>query len=122
MLESPPDDNEIYDATKQMAEVICKLVSSSVSDTRYAEAVADMRVFKEYMVDYEMPEVWNKFIRDFKARVVRGELGGNRKDFWSSMRGYKLGLIDKSVLEVSDVTEKEAHEVSRVEKFCLPPN
>jgi ATP-dependent DNA helicase 2 subunit 2 len=113
MLASPPDDNVIYDAAKQMADIIRMHISHSTGESKYEEVVADMKVFREYMIEFEMPDIWNDFIRDFKKRVVKGELGGDRREFWQSLRGATLGLIDKSTLEISDVTETEANEVCK---------
>lgn len=111
MLDSPADDNVIYDAAKQMANIIRTHISNSIAGVKEQEVKADMQVFREYMIEFEMPEIWNDFIRDFKKRVIKGELGGDRRDFWNSLRWINLGLIDKNALEISDVTEKEAKEV-----------
>jgi ATP-dependent DNA helicase 2 subunit 2 len=113
MLASPPDDNVIYDAARQIADIIRMHISHSTGDSKYEEVMADMKVFREYMVDFEMPDIWNDFIRDFKKRAGKGELGGDRREFWQSLRGANLGLIDKKALEISDVTEKEANEVRK---------
>jgi ATP-dependent DNA helicase 2 subunit 2 len=121
MLDSPADDNVIYDAAKQMANIIRTHISNSTGNTKEEEVKADMQVFREYMLEFEMPEVWNDFIRDFKKRVIKGELGGDRRDFWSSLRWINLGLIDKKALEISDVTEKEAAEVGRMTPLDIAP-
>ncbi len=113
MMSSPPDDNVIYDAARQMADIIRMHISHSTGNSKYEEVTADMKVFRDYMVDFEMPDIWNDFIRDFKKRVGKGELGGDRREFWQSLRRAKLGLIDKNALEISDVTEKEANEVRK---------
>lgn len=111
MLASPADDNVVYDAAKQMANIIRMHITDSLGNAKYEEVKAEMKVLREFMVEFEMPEIWNDFIRDFKKRVVKEELGGDRRTFWVSLRGINLGLIDKQVLEISDVTEKEAKEV-----------
>lgn len=111
MLESPEDDNVVHDAAKQMANIIRKHITHSTGNFKYEEVKADMQVFRQYMIEFEDPEIWNDFIRDFKKRVVKEELGGDRRDFWQSLKRLNLGLIDKNVLEISDVTEKEANEV-----------
>ncbi|KAE9379177.1 putative Ku family DNA helicase [Stipitochalara longipes BDJ] len=110
MLASPADDNVIHDAAKQMSNIIRMHVTNSTGKHKYEEAKADMKTFREYMIEFETPEIWNDFIRDFKTRVAKGELGGDRKDLFQSLRWNNLGLIDKQALEISDVTEKEAHE------------
>jgi ATP-dependent DNA helicase 2 subunit 2 len=111
MLESPEDDNVVHDAAKQMANIIRTHITHGTGNAKYEEVKADMQVFRQYMIEFEEPEIWNDFIRDFKKRVVKEELGGDRRDFWQSLKRNNLGLIDKDVLEISDVTEKEANEV-----------
>lgn len=121
MLARPPDDNVIYDAAKQIADIIRMHISQSTGDSKDEEVKADMQVFREYMIDFEMPDIWNDFIRDFKKRVIKGELGGDRREFFNTLRQIKLGLIDKSALEISDVTEKEANEVTSGRHPCSLP-
>jgi ATP-dependent DNA helicase 2 subunit 2 len=121
MLARPPDDNVIYDAAKQIADIIRMHISQSTGDSKDEEVKADMQVFREYMIDFEIPDIWNDFIRDFKKRVIKGELGGDRREFFNTLRQIKLGLIDKSALEISDVTEKEANEVTSGRHPCSLP-
>jgi ATP-dependent DNA helicase 2 subunit 2 len=111
MLASPADDNVVYDAAKQIANIIRMHITNSTGNAKYEEVKADMKVFREFMIEFELPEIWNDFIRDFKQRVAKGDLGGDRRVFWNSLRWINLGLIDKEALEISDVTEKEANEV-----------
>jgi len=119
MLASPADDNVIYDAAKQMVDIIRMHITQSTGDSKFEEAKADMQVFRKYMIDFEMPAIWNDFIRDFKKRLIKGELGGDRREFFNTLRSVRLGLIDKSALEVSDVTEEEATEFYSL-KLDLP--
>ena len=121
MLESPADENVVYDAAKQMANIIRTHITHSTGSFKYEEVKADMQVFRQYMIEFEMPEIWNDFIRDFKNRVIKEELGGDRRDFWQSLRRINLGLIDKKTLEISDVSEKEANEVGIVVYFAIFP-
>ena len=66
------------------------------------------------MIELEEPGVYNKILRKLKEKLLKGELGGERKDFWYEVRKSKLGLVDKKASERSDVGEDEARQVSIV--------
>ena len=71
-----------------------------------------MRVIREEMIEIEEPGVYNSILRRLKEKLVKGELGGERKDFWYEIRKNRLGLVDKNASERSDVEEDKAKEVS----------
>ena len=113
MLATGYSGNNVSDAAKQISEIILSLITKSVGDSGYAQAMENMRVMREELIEFEEPEIYNDFMRDLKQRVVKDELGGDRREFWfDATRSNKLGLIDSSTTEFSDVTEKEAKEVS----------
>lgn len=66
---------------------------------------------REELVDYEEPVVYNDFVRQLKAKMLREELGGDRRELWWFVRKGKLGLIAKSEVDSSAVEEEEAQEV-----------
>lgn len=68
------------------------------------------------MIEVEEPGVYNTILRKLKEKLLKGELGGERKDFWYEVRKNRLGLVDKKSSERSDVSEERAREVSTV--FC----
>ena len=71
---------------------------------------------REEMIEVEEPGVYNTILRKLKEKLLKGELGGERKDFWYEVRKNRLGLVDKKSSERSDVSEDRAREVSTV--FC----
>jgi len=111
MLNGTTDDNAVIDAANQMAEIVRRLVTESTANLKYDRAIENLKVLREQMLEFEMPEVYNDFIRDFKKRLAAEQLGGNRKEFWFLVMRQKLGLIDKGTLEISDVLEEDAREV-----------
>lgn len=122
MLNTAESVGSIQEAADQMASIIRTLVTRSLGDSGYGRAIENMRVMRDELTALEEPTMYNNFIRDFKKRTTKGELGGDRRDFWWEVRKNHLGLIDKSALEFSDVSEKEAAEVSystTVNKFQL---
>lgn len=98
-------------AAKGMSSVIRTLVKDSFASNNYGQALANLAVMKEELTVIEEPELYNDFLRDFKKQLLGEELGGKRKDFFWELRKAKLGLIDQSKTEMSDVTDEMATEV-----------
>ncbi|KAI2624034.1 ATP-dependent DNA helicase II subunit 2 [Hypomontagnella submonticulosa] len=110
MVELASEESEIEDAAKQMGSIIRSLITHSVGDSGYDRAVEDLGVFRDMMVKWEMPALYNTFLQDLKKRLLSGELGGDRRMLWFQMKGARatLGLIDQSVSDPSTVTPEEA--------------
>jgi ATP-dependent DNA helicase 2 subunit 2 len=106
---------EILSATKQMGAIIRKLVKESIGDASYARALENLRVMREEMIDLDMPEIYNDFVRGLKKELLGGELdsnaGGEGRVFWVDVKRGKLGLIDQGTSDGSSVTVEEANEV-----------
>ena len=60
------------------------------------------------MIDLEEPTIYNDFIKELKQKLLTEKLGGDRREMWWEIRKAKLGLVEKSVSERSDVHEAEA--------------
>ncbi|XDG01545.1 hypothetical protein ABKA04_001160 [Annulohypoxylon sp. FPYF3050] len=110
MVEYASEESEIEDAAKQMGGIIRSLISDVFGDNKYDQVVEYLGVFRDTMVRWEMPELYNSFLRDIKPRMLSGELGGDRRELWWQMKGARatLGLIDQSTSEPSKVTTEEA--------------
>ncbi|KAH8815692.1 SPOC like C-terminal domain-containing protein [Xylogone sp. PMI_703] len=110
MLTTAESVSSIQEAANQMASIIRTLVTRSLGDSGYGRALENLRVMREELLSLEEPTIYNDFIRDFKKRTTKGELGGDRRDFWWEIRKNRLGLIDNATFEFSDVSEQEASE------------
>lgn len=110
---------QVEEAVKQLGEVIRDIVSDSFGDGAYDRAEELLGVMRNTMIDVEEPQIYNTFIRDFKTRLLSGELGGDRREMWWRVRTGRLGLIDGTQLDVSEVTPDEAQEVSVGAAFTL---
>ncbi|CAH0049125.1 unnamed protein product [Clonostachys solani] len=106
-------ESEIEDAAKQMGDIIRSLVTESFGDSKYDQAMECIGVMREELINIEEPTFFNSFIRNFKKALLSGTLGGDRRDFWFKIRYGKLGLIDKTQADTSDVTLDDADQVSR---------
>lgn len=99
---------EVQDACKQLGTIICDLVKNSVGDSGYGRALEALRVMREETAEQEEPGLYNKFLRDFKKKVLGGELAGERREMWWRVRTGRLSLISKKESEQSEVSEEEA--------------
>ncbi|KAI1089653.1 ATP-dependent DNA helicase II subunit 2 [Rostrohypoxylon terebratum] len=115
MVEYASEESEIEDAAKQMGGIIRSFISNTFGDNKHDQAVEHLGVFRDTMIRWEMPELYNSFLRDLKTRMLSGELDGDRRELWWQMKGARatLGLIDQSVSEPSKVTTEEAIEFFR---------
>ncbi|KAM0334294.1 hypothetical protein ACHAQA_001317 [Verticillium albo-atrum] len=100
----------IEEATSQMGEVVRALVTDSFGDAEYNRAIEALGVMRTELINMEEPGMYNEFIRDFKTRLLAGEMGGDRREMWWRVRTGRLGLIDAAQSEVSEVTSEEATE------------
>ncbi|GJC86472.1 ATP-dependent DNA helicase II subunit 2 [Colletotrichum liriopes] len=101
----------IRDAARQMGDIVARLVADSFGDANYARAAENLSVLRSGLVDLEEPGVYNDIIKGLKAKMLSGELGGDRREMWWKIRTSRLGLIDQATSEVSDVTSEQANEV-----------
>jgi ATP-dependent DNA helicase 2 subunit 2 len=112
MMDTSDDESVFPEAAKQMGEIIRQLISDGFGDLNYDRATENLGVFREYMINFEEPKLYNDFLRDFKKRLFSGELGGDRREFWfTRVKKARLGLIDHTLSDVSEVTPEEASEV-----------
>ncbi|OAX83857.1 ATP-dependent DNA helicase II subunit 2 [Emergomyces africanus] len=117
-LVSSRDLDAVKDAVKQMSTIIENQIRHSLGDANYDRAVEGLGTMKEELVAFEEPGLYNDFIRSLKAKVLGNNLGGDRREMWWYIRKNRLGLIDKKLSELSDVTEEEARAVSN--QFLCP--
>ncbi|KAI1340523.1 Ku70/Ku80 N-terminal alpha/beta domain-containing protein [Xylariaceae sp. FL0016] len=110
MLQSAVEESTFDEAAKQMGTITRTIVTDSFGDSGYDRAIQNLGEFRDAMIDYEIPEKYNDFILDFKKRLLSGELGGSRRELWWQIKGARLGLIDKTMSEVSTVNTEEAAE------------
>ncbi|OQE11121.1 hypothetical protein PENVUL_c003G03275 [Penicillium vulpinum] len=100
----------IHDAVRQMAKIIETQITHSFGHSNYDRVIEGLGTMREELVDYEEPVVYNDFVRQLKGKLLREELGGDRKELWWFIRKGKLGLIGKSEVDSSIVEEEEAQE------------
>lgn len=118
VLENAEDVEVVRDAVMQLGDIVSELIKDSMGDSAYDRAVECIRVMREECVEMEEPAVFNDFARGLKTKLLAGDLGGHRNEMWYKLRVNKLGLIGKSLSDVSDVDEEEAASVSCLSYFA----
>jgi ATP-dependent DNA helicase 2 subunit 2 len=114
-LATTDDVSTFQTAVNDLAKVVYSLITNSVGDSRYGQAIECIRVMREEMTELEEPAIFNGFMRELKKKIFAGELNGNRRDMWMKMRMNRVGLIDQKLSPFSEVQEEEARE------FFKPP-
>jgi ATP-dependent DNA helicase 2 subunit 2 len=108
LLQTTEEESDIFEAVTQMQTHVEGYVAGSVGDSGYGRAIEAMRVVREEMLDLEYAGVWNRMLRELKAKLLDGKLGGDRKEFWWKVKVTRLGLITKEQRADSDVSTEEA--------------
>ncbi|KAJ9658971.1 ATP-dependent DNA helicase yku80 [Neophaeococcomyces mojaviensis] len=108
VMDQPDDEERVKSAVKQMGKIIEDLIAKSFGEQNYAQALEMLGVVRSEMVDYEWSEYYNELVKGLKSKLLKEELGGDRREFWYELRKHKLGLIDDSQAESSNVSKDEA--------------
>jgi ATP-dependent DNA helicase 2 subunit 2 len=107
---SEDDDNTFQQAVKQLGSIVFDLLKEN-GDDQYERAIENIRVMREEMNGYELPTIYNNFLKDLKGKIKSDELGSGRNDFMFALRQNHLGLIDNVEAESSKISKSEAVEV-----------
>lgn len=108
MVETADGLEQIEDACKQLKSVIFDWIKHSVGGSAYGRAIEGIRVMRETCEEYEHPEPFHTFLTELKQKVLGGELGGDRKEMWYTVRVNKMRPILKTECAGSDYTEEMA--------------
>ncbi|KAH6687152.1 SPOC like C-terminal domain-containing protein [Plectosphaerella plurivora] len=112
-LHASTEPNQLEEIAKQMGEVIHDLVTESFGDTAYERALENLKSMRTNLVAYEVPQLYNDFLRDFKKRLLAGELGGDRREMWWRIRTARQGLVDKTQSDLSEISPEMAEDFLR---------
>ena len=118
-LATTVDVEAVAGVVKQMSAIIEDQIRHSFGDANYDRVVEQLGVMRDELVAYEEPKLYNDFSRQLKEKILKEELGGDRRELWWLIRRSKLGLIDKHMSDQSDVSEEEAKEVRLLLPFPL---
>lgn len=102
----------IHDAVKQMGAIIEMQIKNSLGDANYERVIEGLGTVREELVGFEEPALYNDLLRKLKEKILKEELGGDRRELWWLVRKGRIGLVDSTTSDRSEVSEKEAQEVS----------
>ena len=83
-------------------------ITHSLGDSGYGRAIEGLRVMREELGELEEAGLWNELVRELKGKVLKGEVGGDRRERWWLIRVSRVGLLDKKAGGVNGVDEEEA--------------
>ena len=124
MLDTAEDPNVISEAAKQLSKIIENQIKDSFGDKNYGQAVAELDVLREEMIQLEEPDIYNDIVVELKRKLLAEELGGDRLEMWWQIKKSRLGLIEKGAVENnksprSKITMEEAKLVRLSSFFCV---
>lgn len=68
------------------------------------------------LIELEEVGIWNEWVRELREKVLKGELGGDRKELWREVGRNRVGLVGRGEVEGEvggvGVGEEEARKVS----------
>ncbi|KAJ5888427.1 hypothetical protein N7495_008468 [Penicillium taxi] len=108
LLQRAQSVDETLDAVKQLNIIIETQIKHSFGEANYNRVVEELGTMREELVDYEVPVAYNDVLRKLKEKILREELGGDRQELWYLIRTSKLGLIEHTESEHSQVSEEDA--------------
>ena len=107
-LSMAEEHEQIEDAVRQMTVIIQDQIRQSFGDSNYDRAVEGLSTMRQELFELEEPKLYNDMLEDLKAKILAGDLNGDRKEMWWFIRKSRIGLIDQGVSGKSDVTQEEA--------------
>lgn len=98
------DIDNFDDASKQLQQVVLKLVKESFGDTYYGKAMDCVKALREEAVRHSETEMFNSFLRELKNDLI----GTRYSPFWDKVVSEEVTLISSSECSDSSVTQDEA--------------
>lgn len=115
ILTNSEDPNEVQDACMQLKRILFEWIKHSTGDNGYGRAIEAIRVMREDVLDMEMPGVYNNMLKELKEKILKGDLGGERREMWWRVRVNRLRPISELESEYSELSEEQAKEFMSVQ-------
>ncbi|KAK5122233.1 hypothetical protein LTR85_004143 [Meristemomyces frigidus] len=93
LLQTSEELPQLQSACGQLKTIIFDWIKHSVGDSGYGRAVEAIRVMREEMAEMDIAAPYNDVLRELQAKLLGGELGGERKEMWYRVRVNRLGLL-----------------------------
>ncbi|KAI8386928.1 SPOC like C-terminal domain-containing protein [Blakeslea trispora] len=93
-LVNQPSATDMVDiATKQLVEVIMKLLEISFGNQNYGKAIQCLKALREVCKKEDAAMVYNRHAQDLKAWCQLDNTSSPRRQFWEMLKSERLGLI-----------------------------
>lgn len=99
LLQHAEEFPQLGEACQQLKTIIFDWIRDSVGDSGYGRAVEAIRVMREEISELDVAGPYNDVLKELKGKLLGGELGGERKEMWFSLRANKLGLLQAKECE-----------------------
>ncbi len=101
-------DELVSKAADQMGKAICHFLEKDIGGVQQEHIIELLRVFREEVMELEMPSLYNDFLADLKEKLLNDELG-DRREFWIIFKtqNQRLGLVDDGT-KGSEISAEEA--------------
>ena len=108
LMQVTEKDEDIFKAVSQMGKAIRQSLKTAMGNVNHPVIFSQIKAVRDEMIDIDMPEIYNDFIKDLKTRIFQKNEFGDQRNFWADFKFQKLGLIRGS--GNAGVTEEEAAE------------
>lgn len=105
-----PDMEGVKNACDQLKNIIFDLIKHSVGNSGFHRALERMNAMRVQCIEGDIPDPYNDFARELKAKILNGELGEGRKEMLFEVRNHKYGLIQFVKDDHGGVSKEEAEE------------
>lgn len=99
------------DAITTAAHNFSKIIESHIDSfggKDYPRALEELGVLRDEMIELEEVGVYNDVLKEIKGKLVKGDLGGDRRDFWYLVGKERKGLVVGEKGTMGGVGEEEA--------------
>ncbi|KKA28187.1 hypothetical protein TD95_003720 [Thielaviopsis punctulata] len=111
MLDAAQDDKKTADAVAQMGAIIRLLINQGFGGNTDDRVLEHLGTVRDEMIDMNLPDLYNNYLRELKSDLLAGKLGGDRKELWFKIiKIAKLGLIREDQADASTVSMQQAIE------------
>lgn len=111
ILANTEDIEDVREACAQLKRILFDWIRYSTGDSGYGRAIEAIRVMREDVLGMDEPAVFNDMLGELKGMLLRGELGGERREMWWRVRQNRLRPITSAETETSEIGEGEARDM-----------
>ncbi|KAI8047138.1 SPOC like C-terminal domain-containing protein [Gilbertella persicaria] len=105
LLNKPSNVDMVGSATKQMTQVIMKLLEISFGNQNYSKAIRCLQALRETCTKEDAAMVYNNHARELKVWCNLSNASSPRREFWYMLKAEHLGLITNEECDDTDIID-----------------